>query len=113
MESRRDSKIDANTNRPLGRWLHNAPILADDTPPLAKAPFTSKQAGEFQQRSPKHIGKPVVYANSIGMKMMLLPPGEFTIGRAEEQFDELLEVVDADPEMKKNRGGQGTVAGRC
>ena len=84
----------------------NAPILADDTPPLAKAPFTSKQAGEFQQQWAKHIGKPVVYANSIGMKMMLLPPGEFTMGRTEEQFDELLEVVDADPEMKKNRGGQ-------
>ena len=48
---------------------------------MAKAPFNAQQAKEFQQQWSKHIGKPVVEANSIGMKMILVPPGEYTMGR--------------------------------
>ena len=33
------------------------------------------------------------FTNSIGMKMVLLPPGEYTMGRTEEQFDKVLEIV--------------------
>jgi formylglycine-generating enzyme required for sulfatase activity len=82
-----------------------ATTAADDTPPLAKAPFNTQQAESFQRQWAKHIDRPVVYTNSIGMKLSLLPPGEFAMGRTEEQFDELLEIVDNDPQLKKNRGG--------
>ncbi|MFT5467052.1 MAG: sulfatase activating formylglycine-generating enzyme [Verrucomicrobiales bacterium] len=39
------------------------------------------------------------------MKLALLPPGEFTMGRTEEQFDEILALTETDPEMRKHRGG--------
>jgi len=67
--------------------------LAADTPPLAKAPFNAEQAKEFQQRWARHIGKRVVQTNSIGMKMVLIPPGEFTMGRSAEQFDKVLQLA--------------------
>ncbi len=86
--------------------LVNARTFAADYPPLAKAPFDAAQATEFQQQWAKHIGKPVVHTNSIGLKLSLLPPGEFTMGRTEEQFDKLLDTVKNRPEMKRNYGGQ-------
>lgn len=76
------------------------------SPPLAEAPFSKETARSLQQSWASHLKQEVVETNSLGMKMVLLPPGEFTMGRNEEQFDELVKVVDADPEMKKNRGGQ-------
>ena len=79
--------------------------LHAETPALANAPFEAKQARAFQQTWAAHLGKEAVLTNSVGMKMVLLPPGEFTMGRTEEQFDKLLEAVDADPQLKKNRGG--------
>ena len=84
------------------------PASTDDTPPLANAPLNVGQAKECQQQWAKHIGKEVVHTNSIGMKLVLLPPGEFTMGRNEEQFDEILGVFKNDPELKKNRGGMIT-----
>jgi len=85
-----------------------AAALAADHPPLAKAPFNAEQAREFQQQWAEHAGKDLVVENSLGMKLVLLPPGEFTMGRTEEQFDELLHLCKTDPEMKKNRGGMIT-----
>ena len=76
-----------------------------DHPPPAKAPFNAWQAKEFQGQWAKHIGKPVVHTNSIGMKMVFIPPGEFTMGRTEEQFDRLLNIIENDPDLKRNRGG--------
>jgi len=70
--------------------------FAADHPPLAKAPFNAQQAKEFQQQWSKHIGQPVARTNSIGMKMVLLPPGEYTMGRTEEQFDKVLEIAKKD-----------------
>jgi formylglycine-generating enzyme required for sulfatase activity len=82
--------------------------LAADPPPLAKSPLDTEQVKELQQQWAKHIGKEPVYTNSIGMNMVLLPPGEFTMGRTEEQFDKLLDVVKNDPQMKKNYMGMVT-----
>ncbi len=83
----------------------NRPIFADDHPPLAVAPFNADQAHDFQKQWAAHLGTDVVLTNAVGMKMVLLPPGEFTMGRTEEQFDELLRVFENDAELKKNRGG--------
>jgi formylglycine-generating enzyme required for sulfatase activity len=47
----------------------------------------------------------VVATNSIGMKMVLLPPGKFTMGRTEEQLEALLTIIKSDPKLKRNYGG--------
>ena len=86
-------------------WMVVYPATSTAEPPLAKAPFTAEQAAEFQKEWAEATGQDAVCTNSIGMKLVLLPPGEFTMGRTMEQFEELLALVEADPEMRKNRGG--------
>jgi len=49
-------------------------------PPLAIAPFDAKKAKEHQTAWAKHLGMPGELTNSIGMKFMLIPPGEFEMG---------------------------------
>ena len=50
------------------------------TPPLAEAPFGAEQASAHQEAWAKHLGVEVAYTNSIGMKLALIPPGEFMMG---------------------------------
>jgi len=64
--------------------------VAGEPPPLAKAPFDAEQAGRFQQQWATHIGRPVVHTNSIGMKLTLIPPGEFQMGVSEKETYEKL-----------------------
>ncbi len=49
-------------------------------PPPAIAPFDAAAARQHQETWSKHLGLPVETANSIGMKMQLIPAGEFTMG---------------------------------
>lgn len=67
-------------------------VSAADQPPMATAPFDADQAREIQEQWAKHVGKDLVYTNSIGMKLSLIPPGEFTMGRTREQYDKALEA---------------------
>jgi len=83
----------------------SAPVVAAEQPPLAKSPLNAEQAKEIQQRWATHLGKDVVETNSIGMKMVLIPPGEFTMGRTEEQFDKTLALFKNDEKLKKHYHG--------
>jgi formylglycine-generating enzyme required for sulfatase activity len=56
-------------------------------PPLAIAPFDASEAREHQRRWADYLGVPVVMANSMGMKLVLVPPGEFEMGSNEEEID--------------------------
>jgi formylglycine-generating enzyme required for sulfatase activity/tRNA A-37 threonylcarbamoyl transferase component Bud32 len=40
-------------------------------------PFSADQARERQRRCADDLGLPVVHVNSLGMKLVLIPPGEF------------------------------------
>ena len=61
-----------------------AVVTAADTPPPADAPLKADEAREIQGRWATHLGRDVVRENSIGMKMVLVPPGEFTQGTTAE-----------------------------
>jgi len=63
---------------------------ASGAPPLAVAPFDANQAKQHQQTWADHLGVPVEMTNSIGMKLVLIPPGEFTMGSPQEEIDRLL-----------------------
>jgi formylglycine-generating enzyme required for sulfatase activity len=52
-------------------------------PPPAVAPFTAAAAREHQDAWAKHLGQPREATNSIGMKLVLIPPGEFMMGSGE------------------------------
>jgi len=58
---------------------------AEADPPLAVAPLDSDQAKAHQKAWADHLGTPVQITNAIGMKLNLIPPGEFVIGSPESE----------------------------
>ena len=42
------------------------------------------------QEQADYLGVPVEFENSIGMKMVLIPPGEFMMGSSEEELDKTI-----------------------
>jgi formylglycine-generating enzyme required for sulfatase activity len=68
---------------PDGKWQ-----LPPDAPPPAIAPFDSQKAKEHQEAWAKHLGVPVETTNSIGMKLVLIPPGEFDMGASQAEMDQ-------------------------
>ena len=54
-------------------------------PPLAVAPFDAKQARKHQEAWAKYLGLPMEMTNSIGMKLVLIPPGEFQMGDGDHE----------------------------
>src|SRR4051812_1590057 len=56
---------------------------ADEKPKLPLAPrfpFTEEQAKAFQDEYAKAAGLPKEITNSVGMKLILIPPGSFEMG---------------------------------
>ena len=56
----------------------------------AVAPFDAKKAKAHQMAWGKYLKTPVETTNSIGMKLVLLPPGEFDMGSSQEEVDRFL-----------------------
>jgi formylglycine-generating enzyme required for sulfatase activity/serine/threonine protein kinase len=63
-----------------GNW--SLPVGA---PAPAAAPFDDKKAKEHQEAWAKYLGVPAEMTNSIGMKFVLIPPGEFHMGSTPEE----------------------------
>jgi formylglycine-generating enzyme required for sulfatase activity len=64
------------------------------TPPPAKAPFDAKQARAHQEAWAKHLGTTVETTNSVGAKMILIPPGGFLMGSSDEEVAAALKAAD-------------------
>lgn len=64
-------------------------------PPLAIAPFDERIAKQHQSAWAKHLGVPVQYTNSIGMRLALIPPGEFDMGSSAEDVARLMKEARA------------------
>jgi len=70
------------------------PVPAKETrskPALAVAPFTAEQGKKHQRVWAQHLGVSTEMSNSIGMKLVLIPAGEFDMGSTQEEVNELLE----------------------
>ena len=59
----------------------------EGSPRPAVAPFDAVKALAFQEAWAKHLGVPVEFTDSIGMKFRLVPPGEFTMGMSREKAE--------------------------
>jgi len=75
---------------PLPPWT-----LPAGAPPPAIAPFDAAKAKEHQADWAKYLGVQVETTNSIGMRFMLIPPGEFDMGSTEAEVAKLLEQAKA------------------
>jgi len=62
-------------------------------PPIARAPFSADEALAHQARWSKFLGSPVEKTNSIGMKLVLIPAGEFEMGTTTAELNELLKTT--------------------
>lgn len=96
-----DVPLDAEVVTPhktADAWRWNA-----DAPQPAIAPFDTTQAKQYQEAWAKHLDMPVEYTNSVGMKFVLIPPGEFIMGSAPEEIEEALaETKKVDPQNTLN-----------
>ena len=61
--------------------------LTNPKPDLLIAPFGKQAANARQAAWAKHLQTDVTITNSIGMKMTLIPPGEFMMGSPESEKD--------------------------
>jgi serine/threonine-protein kinase len=55
-------------------------------PPLAKPSMSSTEAAQLQKQWADYLRVPVEQTNSIGMRFVLIPPGEFGMGPTEEDI---------------------------
>jgi formylglycine-generating enzyme required for sulfatase activity len=85
-----------------GKWN-----LPPGAPLPAVAPFDAAKAKEHQTAWAKHLGVPVEITNSIGMKLVLIPPGEFTMGSPKELIEEELKAHGDDQGYKERLPGEG------
>jgi formylglycine-generating enzyme required for sulfatase activity len=74
---------------------------------LAVAPFDAKQAGRYQDRWARQLGLPAEISNSIGMKLVLIPPGEFMMGSPRELIEDEWKAPGADQWYKDHLPGEG------
>jgi len=75
---------------PLPPWN-----LLAGSPPAAIAPFDAAKAKEHQAAWAKYLGVEVESENSIGIRFVLIPPGEFDMGSTKEEVAKLLEEAKA------------------
>jgi formylglycine-generating enzyme required for sulfatase activity len=64
-------------------------------PPLAIAPFNERTAKQHQTAWAKHLKVPVLWTNTIGIRFVLIPPGEFDMGSTTEEVARFLEEAKA------------------
>jgi formylglycine-generating enzyme required for sulfatase activity len=60
--------------------LFSATAATPVAPPSAVFPFNLNEAKAHQQAWAKYLGQPSVTNNSLGMRLVLIPPGEFVMG---------------------------------
>ncbi|MBS0207306.1 MAG: protein kinase [Planctomycetes bacterium] len=65
-----------------------------DAPAPALAPFDAVQAKNHQEAWAKYLQIDVEYTNTLGMKFVLIPPGEFTMGSTAEEIAAALKEID-------------------
>jgi eukaryotic-like serine/threonine-protein kinase len=80
------------------------PPSSSITPSPAVAPFNAQAAQDYQSQWATSLGTPVALTDSIGIQMVLIPPGEFLMGSSDEQIDEVMKLAEqlgADQTAKK------------
>ena len=62
-------------------------------PPLAMAPFDAEQARGHQDTWARHLRAEVEISNPLGIRLRLIPPGEFLMGSPQAEVDALVQSV--------------------
>lgn len=70
---------------------------ARPAPSLTSAPFDAAQAKAHQDAWANYLGVPAEYTNSLGMKFVLIPPGEYLQGAGAQELSDVLAAANQDP----------------
>jgi formylglycine-generating enzyme required for sulfatase activity/serine/threonine protein kinase len=99
------------------KWTRLGLAQGHDTPSAeaAKRPERShpnaiadaKTAKQRQEACGKHLGLPIQIINSLGMKLVLIPPGEFAMGSPRELIKEELKTPGIEDWYKDRLPGEG------
>ncbi len=54
--------------------------------PTVVAPFSADDARTYQKQWADHLGVPIERTNSLGMRLVLIPPGQFEMGATDEEI---------------------------
>jgi formylglycine-generating enzyme required for sulfatase activity/WD40 repeat protein len=68
----------------------DAPTVTPNSPQLLVAPFDQTTAKKGQEAWAANLKTPSENANSIGMKLRLIPPGEYMMGSTKDQIERVL-----------------------
>jgi formylglycine-generating enzyme required for sulfatase activity len=71
-------------------------------PAPANAPFDAKQAGAFQETWATHSNMPVERTDKAGVRLRLIPAGEFEMGQTPDEIKALLETEPAANDVEVN-----------
>jgi serine/threonine protein kinase len=74
------------------------------SPPAAVAPFDAKQARAHQEAWARYLDTDVETTNSIGMTMILIPPGEFMMGSTDEQIEKIRRLPGMHDDKPEQEG---------
>ena len=81
-------------NMPLA-YSQNPPANATKAaPPPVRAPFDARQARAAQEAWASHLGLPLESTNTLQIKLVVIPPGEFLMGSTDEQVTQALQWSD-------------------
>ncbi|WP_145262637.1 bifunctional serine/threonine-protein kinase/formylglycine-generating enzyme family protein [Planctomycetes bacterium Pan216] len=100
------ANVPAPANKPANKPTAPSPA-AKTAPPEAEKPKEGKAPYHFTQyRWRKHLDIPVEKKNSIGMTMILIPPGVFQMGSEDSDKERLLKMlppIDAQQQQKRDQ----------
>ena len=80
--------VDGRTLAAIGRRTRSSP--ASPPPPFAVAPFDAEQARAHQKAWATFLGIDVERTNSVGMTLLLIPPGQFSTRLGKAMIDETI-----------------------
>ena len=95
-----------DTKTPVPR-TSQIPNPRSPIPPLAVAPFDTTKAKEYQAAWAKYRNVPAEITNAIGMKFVLIPPGEFMMGSPNEVIEEELKTPGIEGWYRDSMAGEG------
>ena len=84
-QTKPETPVKPQPKAPPAKPSPTSPAQPKSQPPLAIAPFDTATAKKHQAAWAKHLQTDVILANSLGMQLALVPPGEFLMGSSETE----------------------------
>jgi formylglycine-generating enzyme required for sulfatase activity len=86
-----DGLVKTRAQRRMEELAQLVPLVPATPKLLTLAPTDAERAKAYQTRWASHLGLPEVETNAIGMRLVLVPPGEFDMGSRPREVERFLQ----------------------